>query len=145
VVPLTGAAASNQDLLGAAAESATAGGNPRSATRVLIKGEAVTPPAGRSDDFRWPRRGIAAFGTDPTVAVTTDPTPVPTPAAAATPAPAIAAVTPDPKAADKAGANKKSSGRSHAQQAQGEQPQSRRQAPRQRRDDFGNFGGGFGR
>ena len=40
----------------------------RAATRVLVKGEAVTPPAGRSDDFAWPRRGVAPFGTDPAVA-----------------------------------------------------------------------------
>ena len=40
-------------------------------------------PAGRSDDFAWPRRGIAPFGTDPAVATTTDPLPVmqPTPVA----------------------------------------------------------------
>lgn len=142
VVPLTGAVAANQDLLGAVTESATAGGNPRAVTRVLIKGEAVTPPAGRSDDFRWPRRGIAAFGTDPTVAVTTDPTPAP--AVAATPAPAIASATaPDAKADNKPGANKKT--RAQAQQAQADRPQPRRQAPaRQRRDDFGSFGGGGG-
>jgi hypothetical protein len=46
------------------------------ATRVLQKGEAVSPPAGRSDDFKWPRREIAPFGTDPVVATTTDPIPV---------------------------------------------------------------------
>jgi hypothetical protein len=145
VVPLTGGAASSQDLLGAVTESATAGGNPRAATRVLIKGEPITPPAGRSDDFRWPRRGVAAFGTDPTVAVTTDPTPAPTPAVAAAPAPAIAsAAAPDAKADNKSGATGKKTGR--RAQAQAEQ-QPRRQAPRQRRDDFGGGfgGGGFGR
>jgi hypothetical protein len=146
VVPLTGVAASNQELLGATAEPA-AMVNPRAVTRVLVKGESVTPPAGRSDDFRWPRRGIAAFGTDPTVAVTTDPTPAP--AVAATPAPAIASATaPDAKADNKAGAGtKKTTGRSS--QAQAEQPQ-RRQAPppQRRREGFGfNDGGGglFGR
>ena len=40
-------------------------------TRVLVNGEAVAPPAGRSDDFTWPRRAIAPFGTDPVVATTT--------------------------------------------------------------------------
>ena len=42
---------------------------------------------------RWPRRGIAPFGTDPTVAATTDPTPAPTAAVASTPAPAVATAT----------------------------------------------------
>jgi hypothetical protein len=145
VVPLTGAAAVNQDLLGAVAEPATAGGNPRAATRVLIKGEALTPPAGRSDDFRWPRRGVAAFGTDPTVAVTTDPMPAPA-AVASTPAPAIATATaPDSKADNKSGTGKKTSGRAQPQQAQAEQPQRRQtqQQPQRRRDDFGGGGGGF--
>ncbi len=145
VVPLTGAAASNQDLLGATTEPA-AMINPRAATRVLVKGESLTPPAGRSDDFRWPRRGIAAFGTDPSVATTTDPTPAPTPAA--TPAPAIAAVPTDPKA-DR---GKKTTGRAQPQQPQQAQVEPpRRQSPprQQRRQGFGdNFGGGlsgFGR
>jgi hypothetical protein len=144
VVPLTGAASANQDLLGAVADSPAAI-NPRAATRVLVKGEALTPPAGRSDDFRWPRRGVAAFGTDPTVAVTTDPTPAP--AVATAPAPAIAAVSAPDKADNKSGTGKKTSGRAQPQQAQAEQPQ-RRQAPQQqpqrRRDDFGG-GGFFGR
>jgi hypothetical protein len=43
---------------------------------VLVNGEPLSPPAGRSDDFKWPRRGIAPFGTDPAVATTTDPIPV---------------------------------------------------------------------
>ena len=130
VVPLTAQASGNQDLLGAAAETAAA--NPRAVIRVLIRGEPLTPPAGRSDDFRWPRRGIAAFGTDATVATTTDPVPVAAAPAAA--APAIAAVSaPDAKADNKAG--KKTTGRT-------QQPQrAQQQRPRQRRDD--NFGGGF--
>jgi uncharacterized protein len=51
------------------------GGNDRQqavdalATKVLVRGEAVTPPAGRADDFMWPRRGVAPVGTDPAVAV----------------------------------------------------------------------------
>ncbi|AMN40163.1 SGNH/GDSL hydrolase family protein [Rhodoplanes sp. Z2-YC6860] len=141
VVPLTGGAAANQDLLGAAAESATAGGNPRAATRVLIKGEPITPPAGRSDDFRWPRRGVAAFGTDPTVAVTTDPVQAPTPAVAAAPAIATAAA-PDAKPENKPATTKKNTSRAQAQA----EPRPRRQAPRRERgDDFGGGFGGFGR
>ena len=34
-------------------------------TRVLVKGEPVESPAGRGDDFAWPRRDVAAFGKDP--------------------------------------------------------------------------------
>jgi hypothetical protein len=143
VVPLTGAAASNQDLLGAVAEPAAAV-NSRAATRVLVRGESVTPPAGRSDDFRWPRRGVAAFGTDPTVAVTTDPTPAPTPAVASTPAPAVASA-PAPDAKTGSG-TKKTTGRAQPQQAQAEQPQ-RRQTRRREgfNDNFGGGGFGFGR
>jgi hypothetical protein len=39
-------------------------------TKVLVMGEAVETPAGRADDFAWPRRGIAPVGTDPVVATT---------------------------------------------------------------------------
>ena len=49
-------------------------------TRVLVNGEAVLPPAGRSDDFKWPRRAVAPIGTDPVVATTTEPIPVMKPA-----------------------------------------------------------------
>jgi uncharacterized protein len=41
------------------------------ANRVLVKGGPVTAPAGRADDFAWPRRAPAAVGADP-VAATTD-------------------------------------------------------------------------
>ncbi len=41
------------------------------ASRVLVKGDPVTAPAGRADDFAWPRRAPAAVGADP-VAATTD-------------------------------------------------------------------------
>jgi uncharacterized protein len=40
------------------------------AARVLIQGEAVPAPAGRADDFAWPRRGIAPVGSDPVVGAT---------------------------------------------------------------------------
>jgi hypothetical protein len=38
--------------------------------KALVRGEAVTAPAGRADDFVWPRRGIAPVGSDPVVATT---------------------------------------------------------------------------
>jgi hypothetical protein len=135
VVPLTASASASQDLLGATEISA--GANPRAATRVLVKGEAITAPAGRSDDFRWPRRGVAAFGTDPTVATTTDPIPV-----AAQPAPAIAAAPAgaDPRATTTSPGSRRTTGRSQQQAAQ---PQ-RQSPPRQQRRNYDNFGGGGG-
>jgi hypothetical protein len=63
-----------------------------SATKVLVDGRAVIIPAGRSDDYVWPRRGIAPFNTDPAVATTTDPLPVMRPTAVATvPVPTVEA------------------------------------------------------
>jgi hypothetical protein len=40
------------------------------ATKVLVRGEAIAAPAGRADDFVWPRRGVAPVGSDPVVATT---------------------------------------------------------------------------
>jgi hypothetical protein len=141
VVPLTAQASANQDLLGGSGETAAV--NPRAVTRVLIKGEPLTPPAGRSDDFRWPRRGIAAFGTDSAVATTTDPVPVA--AAPATPAPAIASVSgPDAKGDNKAG-SKKTSGRAQSQAQAQPQRQARPQQRQRRERDNDDFGGGFSR
>jgi hypothetical protein len=79
VLPLTAATTgSGENLLGAANSSANPGHV--TATRVLVKGESVEPPAGRGDDFAWPRRGVAPFGSDPVVATTTLPLPVMQPA-----------------------------------------------------------------
>ncbi len=44
------------------------------ATNVLVKGDPVPAPAGRSDDFAWPRRGVAPVGVDPVSTMTTVPT-----------------------------------------------------------------------
>ncbi len=75
VMPLTAAANVGEDgLLGGAGARPTP--DHVTVTRVLVKGEAVEPPAGRGDDFAWPRRGVAPFGTDPAVATTTLPLPV---------------------------------------------------------------------
>ena len=35
------------------------------ATKVIVRGEPIAAPAGRADDFAWPRRGAAPPGTDP--------------------------------------------------------------------------------
>jgi hypothetical protein len=78
VVPLTASATSAQELIGSRDTGDTS--SPKSVTRVLVNGEAVASPAGRADDFKWPRRGIAPVGTDPIVATTTEPIPVMKPA-----------------------------------------------------------------
>jgi uncharacterized protein len=52
------------------------GGNARQlasdamATKVLVRGEPIPAPAGRADDFVWPRRDVAPVGSDPVVATT---------------------------------------------------------------------------
>jgi hypothetical protein len=84
VVPLTANAPPGQALLGG--DDARAAVSNAMATRVLVNGEPVASPAGRSDDFVWPRRGIAPFGSDPVVTTTTDPIPAaPSPVATTAP------------------------------------------------------------
>jgi hypothetical protein len=43
---------------------------PQDRHAALVRGEPVRAPAGRADDFVWPRRGVAPFGSDPVVATT---------------------------------------------------------------------------
>jgi uncharacterized protein len=77
--------------------------------KVLVKGEALPVPAGRADDFAWPRRGVAPVGSDPVVATTDLPmTPMlaekapgaggSTPAAAATSSTEVASAAAQPAA-----------------------------------------------
>jgi hypothetical protein len=40
------------------------------ANRVLVNGDTIPAPAGRADDFAWPRRAPAPVGADPAVATT---------------------------------------------------------------------------
>jgi hypothetical protein len=82
VIPLTAVGNAGDTLLGGA-DAGSASGHP-TATKVLVDGRALVTPAGRSDDFVWPRRGVAPFNTDPAVATTTDPLPVMQPTAVAT-------------------------------------------------------------
>jgi hypothetical protein len=70
VMPLTTAAEADE-LLGGA--SARQGAVDPIASRVLVRGEEAKAPAGRADDFVWPRRNVAPLGTDPLVATTTTP------------------------------------------------------------------------
>jgi hypothetical protein len=57
VMPLTTTPANSDELLGGSG-TGTAHGDVI-ATRVLVKGEPVVAPAGRADDFAWPRGGNA--------------------------------------------------------------------------------------
>ena len=94
ILPLVAASVSSDQLLGGA------GTRPASvdalAARTLVKGEALTPPAGRADDFAWPRREV---GREPAK----DPTKNEMPVANATPAersgtPAVPGAAPPPGA-----------------------------------------------
>ena len=75
-MPLTTtASASGEDLLGGANSPAASGHV--TVTRVLVKGEPVASPAGRGDDFSWPRgASVAALQRRSVVATTTLPLPI---------------------------------------------------------------------
>ncbi len=92
VVPLTASVTSAQELIGPRDTGDTPA--PKSVIRVLVNGEAILPPAGRSDDFAWPRRAIAPVGADPVVATTTEPIPIMRPAPQTTVAAPSAEVRP---------------------------------------------------
>jgi lysophospholipase L1-like esterase len=74
VLPLTTTPKATEELLGG--DDAQVATGHATVTRVLVKGEPVESPAGRSDDFAWPRRDVAAFGKDPVAATTNLPIPV---------------------------------------------------------------------
>jgi uncharacterized protein len=68
VVPLTAERAmESDDLLGGTRRPPA---NDAIAAKVLVQGDAPPAPAGRADDFAWPRRGVAPVGSDPVVATT---------------------------------------------------------------------------
>jgi hypothetical protein len=73
-VPLAVNARVGEELIGGVSNRGDA--TSQIATHVLVKGESVAAPAGRADDFSWPRRAIAAFGSDPVVTTTTMPVPL---------------------------------------------------------------------
>jgi hypothetical protein len=73
IVPLVAASINSDQLLGGP------GSRPAAvdglAARTLVKGEALAPPAGRADDFAWPRREVGreqAKGDAPVASVTPD-------------------------------------------------------------------------
>src|SRR5205807_4874038 len=77
ILPLVAASVSSDQLLGGP------GTRPASvdalAARTLVKGEALSPPAGRADDFAWPRREIGreqAKGDTPVASTSPDGTAV---------------------------------------------------------------------
>lgn len=80
VMPLVASSVGTDELLGGV------GTRPASvdalAARTLVKGEPLAPPAGRADDFSWPRREVGALTAPPND-------------------PAVAAVSPDGTAAPK--------------------------------------------
>jgi hypothetical protein len=70
VMPLTTPAEANELAGGAGARDLA---SDAIASRVLVRGDPNRAPAGRADDFIWPRRPVAAVGADPVVATTTLP------------------------------------------------------------------------
>ena len=68
VVPLIAGRGSETDNLLGGNTSQPA--NDAMVAKVLVRGEPVRAPAGRADDFAWPRRDVAPVGSDPVVAAT---------------------------------------------------------------------------
>jgi hypothetical protein len=102
VVPLTTETGNDDELLGGTARSAAPAPLPDPmASRVLVRGEAVAAPAGRSDDFAWPRPNANTNGVpdaEPApVAVTPPPTTPAKPDVKAVVAPADGKKTKDAK------------------------------------------------
>ncbi|MCA6105913.1 DUF459 domain-containing protein [Bradyrhizobium cenepequi] len=99
IVPLVASSVGTDQLLGGPG-SRPAAVDPLAA-RTLVKGEPLAPPAGRADDFAWPRREIGreqAKGETP-VAATTPEGAGAGGAAGTAPAPTAAAPAPPPKPA----------------------------------------------
>ncbi len=107
IVPLVAASVSSDQLLGGP------GTRPASvdalAARTLVKGEPLSPPAGRADDFSWPRREVGrepakepakgdvpVANAQPGAAAPAAPGAAPAPGAAGAPAAALAPPKPGP-------------------------------------------------
>ena len=60
IIPLIASSVSTDKLLGAPGSRTVT--IDAQAARVLIKGEALSAPAGRADDYAWPRREIGREG-----------------------------------------------------------------------------------
>jgi hypothetical protein len=66
VLPLSAGGEHGSDLLGAGDHQKQMTSDP-TATKVLSRGETLAAPAGRADDFSWPRPGVGA-STEPDIA-----------------------------------------------------------------------------
>jgi hypothetical protein len=80
VMPLVASSVGTDQLLGG--PGSRPAGVDALAARTLVKGEALAPPAGRADDYAWPRREIGreqAKGDTPVAAVTPSGTVAPVP------------------------------------------------------------------
>lgn len=95
VVPLTASLSSSDQLLGGGRALQPATTDPV-AVRVLTKGEPLSPPTGRADDFSWPRSNVATAEPGPQQA----PAPASTPGASAPAARTTTAPT-NPAASDR--------------------------------------------
>jgi hypothetical protein len=112
VVPLvSGAGGEGGDLLGSGKPAQVTSTDPVAA-KVLTRGDAISAPTGRADDFAWPHRGPDANA----ASSDTGPPPAPQQAAPAAPAPkkgadgkAADAKAADAKATDAKGSNAKAS------------------------------------
>jgi len=93
VMSLTAPKGAGDALLGAQPLRATPGDSV--ATRVLVRGEPMEAPAGRADDFVWPRRDVVTA----TGVLPPDPVEPPEPGTAAANAPAATGVAPPVKQA----------------------------------------------
>ncbi|MGP0089524.1 MAG: GDSL-type esterase/lipase family protein [Xanthobacteraceae bacterium] len=60
VVPLTTFSGGSEELIGGRGRAVTAPNTDATVTRVLVKGEPVSGPQGRADDFAWPRPTASA-------------------------------------------------------------------------------------
>jgi hypothetical protein len=136
------------DLLGGNARRPT---SDAMAAKVLVQGEPIAAPAGRADDFAWPRRDIAPVGDDPVVATTDLPM---TPMVAERSNATTVAAAPSTQVGDGSGQPAKPSVRriarpalADAQQSQSfYRPDYRRPQPQQQQYGFPSlFGGLFSR
>lgn len=118
IMSLTAPKGAGETLLGATPVRNTGGDSV--ATRVLVRGEAIVAPAGRADDFVWPRRDVVTA----TGVLPPDPVEPPSPSIATANAPATAAPGAIP-------------GQPKQTTAQRPRPQ---QAPQQQQTDWGWFG-----
>ena len=119
VVPLTASVTVAQELIGSRDTGEVS--SSKSVVRVLVNGEAIASPAGRADDFKWPRRAIAPVGSDPIVATTTEPIPVMKPAPETTVAAPNSEIRPV-AAANSAGRKTATTGRAPTPPQQLQQP-----------------------